>query len=85
MRVEEIFAHVGKRPFKPIRLFLSDGSAHDVRHPELVFVTRREVVIALPPMRGGIPERAVYIDPVHVTRIEPLNGRSGRRKPRGSR
>ncbi len=38
-----------------------------------MFVTRREVVIALDPGNDAVPERSVYCDPVHITRIEPLD------------
>ena len=45
-----------------------------MRHPELMFVGRTEVVIGLDPGTDVIPERSVYCDPIHVTRIEPING-----------
>ena len=82
MRAQEIHAHARKRPFVPIRLFLSDGSSHDVRHPEFILVMQREVVIGTPARGDEIPERAVYIDPIHITRIEPINGKRRRAKSR---
>ena len=69
-----------RRPFVPIRLFLSDGPAHDVRHPEFILIMQREVWIGTPSRGEEIPERAVYIDPIHITRIEPINGKRGRAK-----
>ena len=74
MRPDEIRAHLHKRPFQPIRIFVSDGSSYDVRHPEMMFVTRREVVIGLDAGDDRIPERSAYCDPVHITRIEPIDG-----------
>ncbi|MBI2932728.1 MAG: hypothetical protein HYY16_13860 [Planctomycetes bacterium] len=68
----------------PIRFFLSDGSKHDVRHPEFILVTPREIVIATPSRAEALPERLVFIDPVHITRIEPINGRRRRAKYRGA-
>lgn len=81
MRAEEILVHLRKLPFVPIRIHLSDGSSYVVHRRELMLVTRREVVIGPSPGKGDIPERSVYCDPVHVTRIEQItpNGR-GRRK-----
>jgi hypothetical protein len=73
MRPDEIRAHLRKQPFRAIRIYISDGSSYDVRHPEMMFVTRPEVVIGLDPGDGDIPERSVYCDPVHITRIEPLD------------
>ncbi len=75
MRADELRAHLRRRPFRPIRVYISDGSSYDVRHPELMFVTRSEVVIALDPGNDAVPERSVYCDPVHITRIEPLDGK----------
>jgi len=74
MRADEIRAHLRKQPFRPIRVFISDGSYYDVRHPELMLVTRTEVVIAMDAGDDQIPERSAYCDPVHITRIEPING-----------
>jgi hypothetical protein len=68
----EVLKHLRTRPFRPIRIFLSDGSFHNVRHPELAFVSRREVAIAREPLADELPESFVYCDPMHVTRIEPL-------------
>lgn len=49
MRPEGIIKHLRQRPFRPIRIALVDGSYHDVRHGEMVLVTRRTVAIALNP------------------------------------
>jgi len=75
MRAQEIQEHVRRRPFVAFRVFLSDGSSHDVRHPEFALVMQREVIIGLPNRGDEIPDRKVFIDPVHITRIEPINGK----------
>ena len=75
MTPESIQEHLRRQPFQPFRVFLSDGSAYAVHHPEMVFVMRREVIIGLPRRAGQLPERAVYCDPLHITHIEPINGR----------
>ena len=72
MRAEEIREHLRTRPFVPIRVFLSDGSAYEVRHPDMAMVTQRLLIIGIQPRRDGIPMRSVHCDPLHVTRIEPL-------------
>lgn len=39
----------------------------------MVYVTKRLIVIALAPIEHGVPEGVnVYVDPLHVTRVEPL-------------
>ena len=87
MIAQEILALQRKRPFTGLRIYLSDGEMYDVTHPEMMAVTKTLVFIALPPLTDGVPEGgSVYCDPVHITRIEPLNGpkRSPRRKRRQS-
>ena len=84
MRADEIRAHLRKEPFRPIRIYISDGASYDVRHPELVLVTRTEVRIAFDAGEDDIPERSAYCDPVHITRIEPIDGEtpaSSQRRP----
>ena len=80
MSPERILNHLRRQPFEPIRIYMSDGSSYEIRHPELALVTRREVVIALPPPEGDLPERTVFCDPLHITRIEPVNSTRPKRK-----
>ena len=77
MHPDEIETQRRQRPFMPFRIHMSDGSYYDVRHPEMALITRRVISIAI--YEGGdvsMPERAVFCDPVHVTRLEPLNGKT---------
>ena len=80
MRPAQILAHLRKHPFAPIRIFLSDGCSYDVRHPEMAAVSRAEMVIGLEPTEDNIPDRFAYCDPVHITRIEPIDGTTPRRR-----
>ena len=82
MNPEKIQAHLRRQPFQPVRVFLSDGSSHDVRHPELALVTRREVIIASPSSEGQLPEQAVFCDPMHITRIELIDGTIAQQQPK---
>jgi hypothetical protein len=80
MRPEEIVARLREQPFRGLRIHISDGQSYDVTHPELLLVTRTIVHIALPPVVHGVATgRSVYCDPIHVTRIEPLDGRKRRK------
>ena len=81
MRAEEIRDHLRREPFRPFRVYVSNGMSYDVRHPELMAVSRREVVIALDVGEDDLPERFAYCDPVHVTNIEPLDGAKPKRRP----
>ncbi len=78
MRPEDIRERLRKRPFQPIRMYLSDGAHYDVWHPDVMVVLRTEIVLGLPRTNGhlndDLPERLASIDPIHVVRIEPING-----------
>jgi hypothetical protein len=74
MSPERIREHLRRTPFQPFRIWLSDGSSYEVRHPELALVTRREVVIAVRTAEAELPESSVFCDPLHVTRIELIDG-----------
>ncbi|MGB2984723.1 MAG: hypothetical protein WBE26_02475 [Phycisphaerae bacterium] len=74
MRPAQIRDHLKVQPFRPIRVHISDGSSYDVRHPEMAYVTTTQVMIALEMSTEDLPERIVFCDPVHITRIEPLDG-----------
>jgi hypothetical protein len=77
----EIRELIDKRPYPGYRIYVSDGAYYDVRHPEMILVHDRLVHIAQPPMKGKIPAgENIYRDPIHVTRMEPLNGDRARSK-----
>ena len=82
MNPTQILQHLRREPFRPIRICLSDGASYEVRHPELALVTRTEVAIALENGKDEVPERMVYCDPLHVTRIEPIDGTKPKPKTR---
>jgi len=75
MRIDDIRAHVRKQPFRPIRVFVSDGSYYDVLHHDFMLIGRTEIVIGLASDPDDFPEEKAYVDPLHITRIEPLNGK----------
>lgn len=72
MRPEMIREALRATPFRRLRVCLSDGSSHDVPHPDFAIVTTHQVIIARDVNAHGVPRHTVTIDPIHVTRIEPL-------------
>jgi len=83
MSPETLREQVRKQPFEAFRVYLSDGSWYDIRHPEMIAITRRDVAIAIGLGRDGLPDRLATCDPLHIVRIEPINGRrSPRRRAR---
>ncbi len=61
-------------------MLLSDGSCYDIRHPEMAAVSRNVVAIGLEPIKDDVPDRFAYCDPVHITRIEPLDRTKAKRR-----
>ena len=83
MRPAQIRDHLKTRPFRPIRVHISDGSSYDIPHPEMAYVTASQVMIALEMSADELPDRVIFCDPVHITRIEPLDGaKANRRRPK---
>lgn len=80
MRPGLIRDHLKIRPFRPIRVHISDGSSYDIRHPEMAYVTASQVMIALEMSEEDLPDKVVFCDPVHITRIEPLDGAKPKRR-----
>ena len=71
MRTTEIENQLRQRPFVPFRLCMSDGTSFEVRHPEMVLVSRTIIAVALHRSRARQLEGIVFCDPVHIIRIEP--------------
>ena len=77
MRTIEIEKQLRQRPFVPFRMCMSDGTAYEVRHPDMLLISRTIVAVAIHKPRARQPEGIVFCDPVHIIRIEPVpNGRS---------
>lgn len=75
MRPNEIQKQLKAQPFVPMRIHISDGSHYDIRHPEMVIVSHMVISVAV--YEGtdtSMPERVILCDPVHITRLEPING-----------
>lgn len=79
MRTTEIENQLRQRPFVPFRLRMTDGTAFEVRHPEMVLVSRTIIALAIHRPRAREPEGIVLCDPDHIIRIEPLS--DGRTRP----
>lgn len=71
MAPNDIREKLDRQPFRPLRVYLSDGSVHLITEREMTYLSRMEFAIGLDPDESGLPTRTIYIDPRHVTRIEP--------------
>lgn len=83
MRRDDLIDALRASPFRPFRLHVSDGAAFEVRHPEMLMVTRHSVIVGI--LESGengssedaYPriERSTTVDLLHVTQIEELQQR----------
>ena len=63
---------LGRRPFQPFRLVMSSGQTYDVRHPEMAFLSRTSIYVAIDEADDGVPADFKICSLLHVTAIEPL-------------
>ena len=81
MRADEISKHLRRQPFRPLRVYISEGSSK-CDTPKMMYVSRTEGVIGLAAGDDVIPQQSIYCDAVHIIHIERLNGR---RRKRGAK
>jgi hypothetical protein len=69
----QIREHLGRTPFIPFRICLSDGSHHEIAHPEFGWVIGPRIFIGTPGRdRLGSDTSVREISDLHITRVEPL-------------
>jgi hypothetical protein len=71
----ELTEAVRRRPFIPFRLTFTEGSAYEIRHPELCMVGRRSAILGLKAAADDpdhLFERSVNVDLLHIVKLEYL-------------
>jgi hypothetical protein len=75
MAPEEITSALRRQPFVPFRMTLREGSAYEVRHPELCMVGRRSAIVGI--TSRDDPDRlfdhSLTLDLLHIVKLEPLD------------
>ena len=73
MHPDDLLTRVRAHPFVPFRLVVSEGATYDVRHPDMIIVARRSVVVGVPSNDNErIAEMTHLVALVHVVCVEPL-------------
>lgn len=80
----ELYAKVKHQPFEPFRLHVSDGSEYRVDHPDQIMVGRSSCYIGIQEKSQGPFQRIATVANIHITRLEPVIGRGGKRQRRKS-
>jgi hypothetical protein len=73
MTVQDFRDLLTHQPFQPFRLVMSSGSAYDVRHPEMAFLSKTSIYVAIGEEEEGVPDRFKMCSLLHVTAVEPLS------------
>ncbi len=70
---EEIQARLREKPFRPLRIIASEGLKYDIRHPDLVFVGRTDIMVGFAkPESPTIYDRVTRVAMIHIVALEDL-------------
>jgi hypothetical protein len=77
MTADAVFARLRRRPFVPFRIILTSGTTYDILHPEMLFVSKSGLTVAIydrnqQPSPEEIPMREALISFLHIAATEDL-------------
>jgi hypothetical protein len=77
MTADAVFARLRRRPFVPFRMILTSGTTYDILHPEMLFVSKSGVTVAIydkdqRPSPDEIPMRESLVSFLHIAATEDL-------------
>jgi hypothetical protein len=76
IKAKDIREMLDAEPFKPFRLYLSDGTVHEIPHPELGWVVgESRVFIAYPSDEDPDDPSVKQLSILHLTRLEEIKRR----------
>ena len=73
MTVQTFRDLLSQRPFKPFRLVMSSGQAYEVRHPEMAWLTRTDLLVGVGETAEGVPAEFRICSLLHVATVEPIS------------
>ena len=81
MTADAIFTRLRRKPFVPFRLILSSGTPYDILHPEMLFISKSGLTVAIydkdqRPVPEEMPVREALVSYLHVAATEDLSERS---------
>ena len=72
-RPEDIQARLRERPFRPLRLICSEGLSYEIKHPDLVLVGERDLMIGFArPSRPTVYNQVIRVALLHLVGIEDI-------------
>ncbi len=73
MTVQTFRELLSQCPFKPFRLFMSSGETYEVRHPEMAWLTRTDILVGIDDSEDHVPSEFRICSLRHVATIESLD------------
>lgn len=82
IRLRDVEEYLTNQPFVPFRIHTSDGTAHEVTHPELAKTSVNWVMIFIPKPEHSFSVIEDYkkISMLHISWLEPISSTSRKRK-----
>ncbi len=77
MTVKAFRELLSQRPFRPFRLVMSSGESYEVRHPEMAFLTRTDLLVGVDASEDGVPAEFRICSLLHVATVEPVSAGTG--------
>jgi hypothetical protein len=70
---EDVQSRLSEQPFRPLRIVASSGQSYDVRHPDMVWVGERFLVIGIPSQKNPTwVDQVARVALAHVTDLQDL-------------
>jgi hypothetical protein len=70
---EDIQSRLRERPFAGVRIVTTTGQEYDIRHPDLVLVARRFLIVGTPsPDNPALADQVTRVALVHVAELRDL-------------
>jgi hypothetical protein len=76
MTVQTFRDLLAQRSFKPFRLVTSSGQSYEVRHPEMAWLTRTDLLVGIGESEEGVPAEFRICSLLHVATVEPVSATS---------
>ena len=70
------------KPFRPFRVVMSSGDRYEIKHPEMAWLTRTDILVGIDETRDGIPAEFKICSLLHVTAVEPMDASAPSRRKR---
>jgi len=72
MMVQTFRDLLAKRPFRPFRVVMPSGKSYEVRHPEMAWLTKSDLLVGIGDENDEVPAEFKMCSLLHITAVEPL-------------